>query len=82
MSCKDLPAPSSLAEALQQRMDIYKSAAEGAKSKGDDRKARMHQRIVKVQTMHLKFSYRLKKKKKKGGNFSKGVRQYVIVRNS
>ncbi|XP_059205067.1 coiled-coil and C2 domain-containing protein 1A [Centropristis striata] len=43
----DLPAPSSLAEALQQRMDIYKSAAEGAKSKGEDRKARMHQRIVK-----------------------------------
>lgn len=43
----DLPAPSSLAEALQQRLDIYKSAAEGAKSKGDDRKARMHQRIVK-----------------------------------
>uniref|UniRef100_UPI0037E83356 coiled-coil and C2 domain-containing protein 1A n=1 Tax=Semicossyphus pulcher TaxID=241346 RepID=UPI0037E83356 len=43
----DLPAPSSVAEALQQRMDIYKSAAEGAKSKGDDRKARMHQRIVK-----------------------------------
>lgn len=43
----DLPAPSTLAEALQQRMDIYKSAAEGAKSKGDDRKARMHQRIVK-----------------------------------
>lgn len=50
MPCKDLPAPSSLAEALQQRMDIYKSAAEGAKSKGDDRKARMHQRIVKVHT--------------------------------
>ncbi|XP_069576633.1 coiled-coil and C2 domain-containing protein 1A [Brachyistius frenatus] len=43
----DLPAPSSVAEALQQRMDIYKSAAEGAKRKGDDRKARMHQRIVK-----------------------------------
>ncbi|KAF3844045.1 hypothetical protein F7725_016093 [Dissostichus mawsoni] len=43
----NLPAPSSLGEALQQRMDIYKSAAEGAKSKGDDRKARMHQRIVK-----------------------------------
>ncbi len=34
-------------------MGIYKSAAEGAKSKGDDRKARMHQRIVKVNTMHL-----------------------------
>nr|XP_046262028.1 coiled-coil and C2 domain-containing protein 1A isoform X2 [Scatophagus argus] len=43
----ELPVPRSLAEALQQRMDIYKSAAEGAKSKGDDRKARMHQRIVK-----------------------------------
>ncbi|XP_052362035.1 uncharacterized protein LOC127922354 [Oncorhynchus keta] len=28
-------------------MDRYKAAAEGAKSKGDDRKARMHQRIVK-----------------------------------
>ncbi|KAM9769730.1 coiled-coil and C2 domain-containing protein 1A [Menidia menidia] len=43
----NLPAPGSLAEALQQRMDIYKQAAEGAKSKGDERKARMHQRIVK-----------------------------------
>uniref|UniRef100_A0A669EX48 Coiled-coil and C2 domain-containing protein 1B n=1 Tax=Oreochromis niloticus TaxID=8128 RepID=A0A669EX48_ORENI len=42
-----LPAPKSLAEALQQRLDIYRSAAEGAKSKGDDRKARMHQRIMK-----------------------------------
>ncbi|KAM3864580.1 coiled-coil and C2 domain-containing protein 1A [Diretmus argenteus] len=43
----DLAAPSNIAEALQQRMDKYKAAAEGAKSKGDDRKARMHQRIVK-----------------------------------
>ncbi|XP_055081371.1 coiled-coil and C2 domain-containing protein 1A isoform X2 [Periophthalmus magnuspinnatus] len=42
-----LPAPKTIAEALHQRMEIYKSAAEGAKSKGDDRKARMHQRIVK-----------------------------------
>ncbi|XP_061088092.1 coiled-coil and C2 domain-containing protein 1A [Conger conger] len=42
-----LSAPRSVAEALQQRMDRYKAAAEGAKSKGDDRKARMHQRIVK-----------------------------------
>ncbi|KAK7930219.1 hypothetical protein WMY93_006614 [Mugilogobius chulae] len=42
-----LPPPTTVAEALQQRMEIYKSAAEGAKSKGDDRKARMHQRIVK-----------------------------------
>ncbi|XP_034043620.1 coiled-coil and C2 domain-containing protein 1A [Thalassophryne amazonica] len=47
VSAAELPAPSSLAEALQQRMEIYKSAAEGAKSTGDDRKARMHQRIVK-----------------------------------
>ncbi|KAM6939515.1 coiled-coil and C2 domain-containing protein 1A [Xenentodon cancila] len=47
LATADLPAPSSLAEALQQRMDIYKQAAEGAKSKGDDRKARMHQRILK-----------------------------------
>ncbi|XP_035261036.1 coiled-coil and C2 domain-containing protein 1A [Anguilla anguilla] len=42
-----LPAPRSVAEALQQRMDKYKAAADGAKSKGDDRKARMHLRIVK-----------------------------------
>ncbi|XP_077426748.1 coiled-coil and C2 domain-containing protein 1A [Vanacampus margaritifer] len=42
-----LPAPSNVTEALQQRMEIYKSAADGAKSKGDDRKSRMHQRIVK-----------------------------------
>ncbi|XP_031677851.1 coiled-coil and C2 domain-containing protein 1A isoform X1 [Oncorhynchus kisutch] len=42
-----LPAPGNVGEALQQRMDRYKAAAEGAKSKGDDRKARMHQRIVK-----------------------------------
>lgn len=43
-----LSAPRSVAEALQQRMDKYKEAAESAKSKGDDRKARMHQRIIKV----------------------------------
>ncbi|XP_008315514.1 coiled-coil and C2 domain-containing protein 1A [Cynoglossus semilaevis] len=43
----ELPTPRSVGEALQQRMDIYKSAAETAKSNGDDRKARMHQRIVK-----------------------------------
>ncbi|XP_016417062.1 coiled-coil and C2 domain-containing protein 1A isoform X1 [Sinocyclocheilus rhinocerous] len=42
-----LSAPRSVAEALQQRMDKYREAAESAKSKGDDRKARMHQRIVK-----------------------------------
>lgn len=42
-----LSAPRSVAEALQQRMDKYKEAAEAAKSKGDERKARMHQRIIK-----------------------------------
>ncbi|KAM4604210.1 coiled-coil and C2 domain-containing protein 1A isoform 1-T2 [Polymixia lowei] len=47
VAAADLPVPGSIAEALQQRMDKYKAAAEGAKSKGDDRKARMHQRIVK-----------------------------------
>ncbi|XP_066563858.1 coiled-coil and C2 domain-containing protein 1A [Amia ocellicauda] len=41
------PAPRSVAEALQQRMEKYRVAAETAKSKGDDRKARMHQRIIK-----------------------------------
>lgn len=51
--CIELPAPTSLGEALQQRMDIYKSAAEGAKSKGDDRKARMHQRILKVYNTNI-----------------------------
>ncbi|MBN3305306.1 C2D1A protein, partial [Amia calva] len=40
-------SPRSVAEALQQRMEKYRVAAETAKSKGDDRKARMHQRIIK-----------------------------------
>ena len=48
--CAALPAPGSVGEALQQRMNRYKAAAETAKSKGDDRKARMHLRIVKVTT--------------------------------
>uniref|UniRef100_A0A673H7D7 Coiled-coil and C2 domain-containing protein 1B n=1 Tax=Sinocyclocheilus rhinocerous TaxID=307959 RepID=A0A673H7D7_9TELE len=47
MCVSALSAPRSVAEALQQRMDKYKEAAESAKSKGDDRKARMHQRIIK-----------------------------------
>ncbi|XP_018109208.1 coiled-coil and C2 domain-containing protein 1A isoform X2 [Xenopus laevis] len=41
------PAPRDTLEALQQRMDRYRSASEQAKSNGDDRKARMHERIVK-----------------------------------
>ncbi|XP_025059603.1 coiled-coil and C2 domain-containing protein 1A isoform X6 [Alligator sinensis] len=41
------PPPRDLMEALQQRMERYKTAAAQAKSKGDDRKARMHDRIVK-----------------------------------
>ncbi|XP_039224280.1 coiled-coil and C2 domain-containing protein 1A [Crotalus tigris] len=39
--------PRDMMEALQQRMDRYKVAATQAKSKGEDRKARMHERIVK-----------------------------------
>lgn len=41
------PPPKNIMEALQQRMDKYKSAAAQAKSAGNDRKARMHERIVK-----------------------------------
>ncbi|KAF1567068.1 Coiled-coil and C2 domain-containing protein 1A, partial [Eudyptes schlegeli] len=41
------PAPRDALEALQQRMERYQAAAAQAKSKGDDRKARMHERIVK-----------------------------------
>lgn len=41
------PAPRSLLEALEQRMDRYQVAAAQAKAKGDQRKARMHERIVK-----------------------------------
>ncbi|KAM3915313.1 coiled-coil and C2 domain-containing protein 1B [Leptodactylus fuscus] len=47
-----VPAPtqapaSSVLQALQQRMERYKSAAQQAKANGDDRKARMHERIAK-----------------------------------
>ncbi|XP_078541684.1 coiled-coil and C2 domain-containing protein 1A isoform X1 [Lissotriton helveticus] len=41
------PPPRDMLEAMQQRMDRYKTAAAQAKEKGDDRKARMHERIVK-----------------------------------
>nr|XP_056706503.1 coiled-coil and C2 domain-containing protein 1A [Euleptes europaea] len=41
------PPPRDVMEALQQRMERYKTAAAQAKGKGDDRKARMHERIVK-----------------------------------
>lgn len=41
-------APRSLLEALEQRMERYHVAAAQAKAKGDQRKARMHERIVKV----------------------------------
>ncbi|KAM8793893.1 coiled-coil and C2 domain-containing protein 1A [Eudromia elegans] len=44
----DVPAPPRDAlEALQQRMERYRAAAAQARGKGDDRKARMHERIVK-----------------------------------
>ncbi|KAG8430946.1 hypothetical protein GDO86_019677 [Hymenochirus boettgeri] len=41
------PLANSLLEALQQRLEKYKSASQLAKSSGDDRKARMHERIAK-----------------------------------
>uniref|UniRef100_A0A2K5VJP4 Coiled-coil and C2 domain-containing protein 1A n=1 Tax=Macaca fascicularis TaxID=9541 RepID=A0A2K5VJP4_MACFA len=41
------PPPRTLLEALEQRMERYQVAAAQAKSKGDQRKARMHERIVK-----------------------------------
>lgn len=40
--------PKTVLEALQQRLEKYKSAAAQAKASGDDRKGRMHERIAKV----------------------------------
>ncbi|XP_071656719.1 coiled-coil and C2 domain-containing protein 1A isoform X2 [Patagioenas fasciata] len=40
-------APRTTLEALEQRMERYRAAAAQAKGKGDERKARMHERIVK-----------------------------------
>ncbi|KAM4641159.1 coiled-coil and C2 domain-containing protein 1B isoform 2-T3 [Discoglossus pictus] len=40
-------APVSVLQALQQRMEKYKAASQHAKGSGDERKARMHERIVK-----------------------------------
>uniref|UniRef100_A0A8C8R7T7 Coiled-coil and C2 domain-containing protein 1B n=1 Tax=Pelusios castaneus TaxID=367368 RepID=A0A8C8R7T7_9SAUR len=39
--------PKTVLEALQQRLEKYRSAAAQAKASGDDRKGRMHERIVK-----------------------------------
>ncbi|XP_069050076.1 coiled-coil and C2 domain-containing protein 1B isoform X1 [Lepisosteus oculatus] len=41
------PQPRSMLEALEQRMAKYKEACAQAKQSGDDRKARMHDRIAK-----------------------------------
>lgn len=41
------PPPKDVLEALQQRAERYRGAAEQARTKGDDRKARMHERILK-----------------------------------
>ncbi|XP_012414979.1 coiled-coil and C2 domain-containing protein 1A [Trichechus manatus latirostris] len=41
------PPPRTLLEALEQRMERYHVAAAQAKAKGDQRKARMHERIIK-----------------------------------
>ncbi|XP_032483842.1 coiled-coil and C2 domain-containing protein 1A isoform X2 [Phocoena sinus] len=47
-SMPEVPAPPrTLLEALEQRMERYCVAAAQAKTKGDQRKARMHERIVK-----------------------------------
>ncbi|XP_026940756.1 coiled-coil and C2 domain-containing protein 1A isoform X4 [Sagmatias obliquidens] len=47
-SIPEVPAPPrTLLEALEQRMERYCVAAAQAKTKGDQRKARMHERIVK-----------------------------------
>ncbi|NXL27434.1 C2D1B protein, partial [Glaucidium brasilianum] len=42
-----LQQPKTMLEALQQRLEKYKSAAAQAKASGDDRKGRMHERIAK-----------------------------------
>ncbi|XP_078074701.1 coiled-coil and C2 domain-containing protein 1B isoform X2 [Mustelus asterias] len=41
------PPPKDVLEALHQRMEKYKTAAAQAKTDGNDRKARMHERIAK-----------------------------------
>ncbi|XP_067893233.1 coiled-coil and C2 domain-containing protein 1B isoform X2 [Heterodontus francisci] len=41
------PPPKDVLEALHQRMEKYKTAAAQAKTNGNDRKARMHERIAK-----------------------------------
>ncbi|KAM6327234.1 coiled-coil and C2 domain-containing protein 1B isoform 2-T2 [Podargus strigoides] len=42
-----LQQPKTVLDALQQRLEKYKSAAAQAKASGDDRKGRMHERIAK-----------------------------------
>uniref|UniRef100_A0A8D0DY98 Coiled-coil and C2 domain-containing protein 1B n=1 Tax=Salvator merianae TaxID=96440 RepID=A0A8D0DY98_SALMN len=42
-----LQQPTTVLEALQQRLEKYKAAAAQAKANGDDRKSRMHERIAK-----------------------------------
>ncbi|MBN3293614.1 C2D1B protein, partial [Polypterus senegalus] len=41
------PQPKDILDALQQRMDKYREASAQAKASGNDRKSRMHERIVK-----------------------------------
>lgn len=43
-------APKDVLEALEQRRAKYMEASNQAKASGDDRKARMHDRIAKVHT--------------------------------
>lgn len=40
--------PQTVLDALQQRLNKYREAGTQARSSGDERKARMHERIAKV----------------------------------
>lgn len=54
-------APRDVLEALEQRRAKYEEASSQAKASGDDRKARMHDRIAKVRTnpsRHILFKSR------------------------
>lgn len=47
-----LAPPTTILEALEQRMAKYRETCDQAKANGEERKARMYDRIVKV-TIHM-----------------------------
>lgn len=49
--------PKTVLEALEQRMAKYRETCDQAKAKGDERKARMYDRIVKVTDHMTNSSY-------------------------